>query len=70
MNNTLLLNIDISRLNNGNGLVDITRLSKWHKACYVLYNAGKRARAKKKARTSSFSSANSTYAAQALPHVL
>ena len=46
MNNSLLLNIDISRLNNGNGLVDITRLPKWHKACYVLCNAGKTARAK------------------------
>ena len=40
------INIDISRLNNGNGLVDITRLPKWHKACYVLCNAGKTARAK------------------------
>ena len=46
MNNSLLLNIDISRLNNGNGLVDITRLPKWHKACYVLCNAGITARAK------------------------
>ena len=46
MNNSLLFNIDISRLNNGNGLVDITCLPKWHKACYVLCNAGKTARAK------------------------
>ena len=46
MNNSLLINIDISRLNNGNGLVDITRLPKWLKACYVLCNAGKTARAK------------------------
>ena len=29
-----------------NGLVDITRLPKWFKACYVLCNAGKTARAK------------------------
>ena len=42
----MLLNIDISRLNNGNGLVDITRLPKWHKACYVLCRTGKTARAK------------------------
>ena len=46
LNNSLLLNIDISRLNNGNGLVDIIRLPKWHKACYVLCNADKTARAK------------------------
>ena len=66
MNNSLLLNIDISRLNNGNGLVDITRLPKWHKACYVLCRTGKTARAK----NFLILHAISTYAAQALPHVL
>ena len=48
MNNSLLLNIDISRLNDGNGLEKITRSLKWHKACYVLCNAGKTAQARKR----------------------
>ena len=46
--NSLLLNIDVSRLNDGNGLKEITHSPKWHKACYVLCNAGKTVRARKR----------------------
>ena len=61
MNNSLLLNIDISRLNDGNGLEEITHSLKWHKACYVLCNAGKTAQARKrKEKAPSFSIANGT----------
>ena len=48
MNNSLLFNIDISRLNDGNSLEELTHSSEWHKTCYVLCNAGKTARAKKR----------------------
>ena len=48
--NSLPLNIDISRLNDGNGLEEtlITHSVKWHKACYVLCNADKIERARKR----------------------
>ena len=43
-----LLNIDISRLTGGNGLEEITHSPKWDKTCYVICNAGKTERARKR----------------------
>ena len=46
--NSLPLNINLSKLNDGNELEEalITNSAKWHKACYVLCNASKVERAR------------------------